>query len=114
MKKLLTVLLAALMIFALVGCGKKEETPTDNTDDGVTKVAVLIPHRGDQSYFDTIAGAADALDAADNNIKVDVFECDPSGEKAEANWMNWFDNVCEDHAYDLVVCGNGDYEDFLY
>lgn len=119
MKKLLTVLLAALMVFALVGCGKKDETPAaDNTpaeeDDGITKVAVLIPHRGDQSYFDTIAGAADEMNAADNNITVEVFECDPSGEKSEANWMNWFDNVCEDHAYDLVVCGNGDYEDFLY
>ena len=121
MKKLLTVLLAVLMVFALVGCGKKEEAPADNTpadttpaDDGVTKVAVLIPHRGDQSYFDTIAGAADEVNAADNGITVDVFECDPSGEKAEANWMNWFDNVCEDGEYDLVVCGNGDYEDFLY
>ena len=63
MKKLLTVLLAALMVFALVGCSKKEETPADTTpaDDGVTKVAVLIPHRGDQSYFDTIAGAADEV-----------------------------------------------------
>ena len=121
MKKLLTVLLAVLMVFALVGCSKKEEAPADNTpadttpaDDGVTKVAVLIPHRGDQSYFDTIAGAADEVNAADNGITVDVFECDPSGEKAEANWMNWFDNVCEDGEYDLVVCGNGDYEDFLY
>ena len=36
MKKLLTVLLAALMVFALVGCSKKEAAPTDDTpaDDG--------------------------------------------------------------------------------
>ena len=53
MKKLLTVLLAALMVFALVGCGKKEETPAPADggdaapaaeDDGVTKIAVLLRH----------------------------------------------------------------------
>ena len=29
MKKLLSVLLAVLMVFALVGCGQKEETPAE-------------------------------------------------------------------------------------
>ncbi len=123
MKKLLSVLLAVLMVFALFGCSKKEEAPApaDNSgeaapaeDDGVTKIAVLLPFTGDQSYFDTLANAAREVDAADNNIKVDLFECDPNGEAAESNWMNWFDNVCEDGEYDLVVSGNGTYEGFLY
>ncbi len=118
MKKLLSVLLAALMVFALAGCGNGGgETPTGNdepVDDGITKVAVLLPYRGDQSYYDTVAYAADEVNEADNNISVKVFECDPNGTKEESNWMNWFDNVCEDGEYDLVVCGNGDYEPFLF
>ena len=123
MKKLLTVLLAALMVFALVGCGKKEETPAPADggdaapaaeDDGVTKIAVLLPFTGDQSYFDTLANAAKEVNDADNNITVEVFECDPNGAAEESNWMNWYDNVCEDGEYDLVVSGNGTYEGFLY
>jgi len=80
----------------------------------VTKIALMLPFAGDQSYFDTLANAAREVDAADNNIIVDVFECDPNGEVAESNWMDWFDNVCEDGEYDLVVSGNGTYEGFLY
>ena len=123
MKKLLTVLLAALMVFALVGCGKKEETPAPADggdaapaaeDDGVTKIAVLLPFTGDQSYFDTLANAAKEVNDADNNITVEVFECDTNGAAEESNWMNWYDNVCEDGEYDLVVSGNGTYEGFLY
>ncbi len=119
MKKFLTILLTTLMVFTLAGCnnnsGNGGNTPDpEPTDDGVTNVAVLIPFRGDQSYYDTVAFAADELDAADNNIKVDVFECDPNGTKEESNWMNWFDNVCEEGKYDLVVCGNGNYEPFLF
>ena len=58
MKKLLSVLLAVLMVFALFGCGKKEEAPAPAEqgeaaapaeDDGVTKIAVLLPFTGDQS-----------------------------------------------------------------
>ena len=118
MKKLLTILLAVLMLVALAGCGKKEETPTDQPtpteDDGTVKIAVLLPFTGDQSYFDTLANAAKEVNDADNNITVDVYECDPNGAAEESNWMNWYDNVCEDGQYDLVVSGNGTYEGFLY
>ena len=118
MKKLLTILLAVLMLVALSGCGKKEETPTDQPtpteDDGTVKIAVLLPFTGDQSYFDTLANAAKEVNDADNNITVDVYECDPNGAAEESNWMNWYDNVCEDGQYDLVVSGNGTYEGFLY
>ena len=93
MKKLLTILLAVLMLVALAGCGKKEETPVEPTpteDDGSVKIAVLLPFTGDQSYFDTLANAAKEVNDADNNITVDVYECDPNGAAEESNWMNWF------------------------
>ena len=73
MKKFLSVLLAALMVFTLAGCNKNsgnggntpEPTPVD---DGVTKIVVLIPYGGDQSYYDTIVFAANDINDADNNI----------------------------------------------
>ena len=121
MKKFLTVLLTALMVFALVGCNKTDNSGNGGTtpeptpaDDGVTKIAVLLPFTGDQSYFDTLANAAREVDAADNNIKVDLFECDPNGSAEESKWMDSFAEVCEDGEYDLVVSGNGTYEGFLY
>jgi basic membrane protein A len=121
MKKFLTVLLTALMVFALVGCNKTDNSGNGGTtpeptpaDDGVTKIAVLLPFTGDQSYFDTLANAAREVDTADNNIKVDLFECDPNGSAEESKWMDSFAEVCEDGEYDLVVSGNDTYEGFLY
>lgn len=115
MKKLLTVLLAVLMVLTLAACGSKTETTeptTDTTDDGI-KIAVLLPFVGDQSYFDTLAKGVTEANKLDG-ITVDLFECDPAGAAEESNWMGWYDDVCEDGKYDLVVSGNNTYEGFLY
>ena len=118
MKKLLSILLAVLMVFSLAACNKGGEQggndPEPAPEDDVTKIAVLLPFTGDQSYFDTLANAAKEVNDADNKITVKVFECDPNGAAEETNWMNWFDNVCENGEYDLVVSGNGTYEGFLF
>lgn len=74
----------------------------------------MIPFAGDMSYFDSLAKAADELTHEDNDIVADIYKCDPNAMASETNWMNWFDNVCKDHEYDLVACGNGTYEGFLY
>ena len=116
MKKLLAVLLSLFVVLSLAGCsnngGGNAEPPAE--EDNTTKIAVLMPFRGDQSYWDTLATAADEVNADDNGITVDVFECDPAGAADESNWMNWYDNVCEEGKYDLVVSGNETYEGFLY
>ena len=83
-------------------------------DTGYKKIAVLIPYRGDKSYFDAVASAADEVHAANNGITVDVFECDPNYQRKEANWMNWYDNLCEDGKYDLIVSGGSDLQSFLF
>ena len=45
MKKLLSVLLALLMVFTLVGCGSTSDTSDDET--GETKVAYILSEKGD-------------------------------------------------------------------
>ena len=50
MKKLLKGLLAAAMMLGLTACGSSDG---DNKD--VTKVAILLPYIGDQSYLDVTA-----------------------------------------------------------
>lgn len=117
MKKLLKVVLAALMVLSLVACGGTKTDEPVVEDDNTINVAVLIPFAGDQSYFDTLARGGKALDGTTyggKDIKVDVFECDKDGKAEAENWANWFDDVCEDGKYDLVVSGNNSYEAFLY
>ena len=67
MKKLLSVLLAVLMVFALVGCGQKEETPAEGGGEAAkdtVKIGVAIYQFDDnfmtlyrqniQKYFDDL------------------------------------------------------------
>ena len=119
MKKLLAVLLALLMVFTLAGCSGDAATDAPAADEGGEtvaediKVAVLIPFLGDNSYFDTVGNGVKEANKLEG-ITVDIFECDPDGAAEQANWMNWYDNVCEDGTYDLVISGNNSYEQFLY
>jgi basic membrane protein A len=116
MKKLLKIALVMLLALSMVACAKEPEKDPEPTpaDDGTVKIAVLLPFTGDQSYFDTLAIAAREVDAADNGIKVDLYEVDPNGTVEETLWMNAYANVCEDADYDLVVSGNDSYEGFLF
>ena len=64
MKKLLSILLAVLMVFALFGCGKKEEAPEGGETADTVKIGVAIYqfddnfmtlYRNDiQKYFDDL------------------------------------------------------------
>ena len=120
MKKLLKVVLAALMVLSLVACGGGE-TATDDpetfkwngSDDDVTKIIVLVPKLGDASYFDTLDRGAKMAGQIDG-VEIEVKEIDKDGSKDESLWMGAFAEYCEDGEYDLVVSGNDDYEEFLY
>lgn len=116
MKKLLKIVLALSMVLALCSCSKKEETtPTVDGGEGEDqlKIAILIPYRGDQSYFDTIAKTGDAENAKDNGVSVTIIEADKDGKAEAENWANWYANVCEDADYDIIISGNQTYEGFL-
>ena len=113
MKKLLSVLLAVFMVFALVGCGGGSNDGGDGGDDGakVYKVVMLLPKIGDQSYFDTMYKGLQTVGTYDN-VEVRLVEVGDTTD--EAPWMQAFEEVCEDGAYDLVISCNGNYEGYLY
>ena len=56
MKKLLSVLLCAVMVLSLAACGKKENAPTPGHDpngetEGLTVALVVAGKLGDRSFF---------------------------------------------------------------
>ena len=55
MKKLLSLLLVAVLALSMAACGGTTTPDTDESGDDVTRIALLIPHRGDQSYMDVTA-----------------------------------------------------------
>ena len=111
MKKLLTVLLVALLTISMAACGEK----TNGGDtDTKKKVAVLLPYIGDQSYFDTLNnGVVKANAEYGDQVEVTLIEADPKGSADKATWENAYAEVCEDGQYDLVISGNATYEGFL-
>lgn len=115
MKKLLKVVLAALMVLSLVACGGEAEKPA--TEDYKFKVVMLLPQLGDQSYFDTMKRGFDRAQAKHPEIKMDCIEVGMLGAEAtctEADWTNAYDEYCEGGEYDLVISANDTYEKFLY
>ncbi|MDO5440163.1 MAG: sugar ABC transporter substrate-binding protein [Erysipelotrichaceae bacterium] len=83
MKKILSVLLALLMVFALVGCGAKEEAGTDTADSNL--VGVSMPTKSLQRWIQDGDNMKAQLEAAgyevdlqyagDNDIPTQVSQC---------------------------------------
>ena len=102
MKKLLKGLLAAAMMLGLTACG------SGNTGDEneATKVAVLVPHIGDQSYMDVTAHAEVLLEEKyGDEIEVNVIEMGDD----EADWEPANRQAAEE-GYDIIISGNWQYE----
>lgn len=117
MKKLLTVLLAALMVFTLAGCNKEGGDTEPETQDEKVKVVMLVPKLGDQSYFDTMKKGLDNAAAAHPEMEFVCKEVGALGSDAtctEADWTAAYDEYCEGGEYNLVISANNTYEGFLY
>ena len=79
MKKLLSVLLCAVMVLSLAACGKKENAPTPGPDpngdtEGLTVALVVAGKLGDRSFYDSSKEGADRL-AKDLGVQVKTIEC---------------------------------------
>lgn len=106
MKKFLKLLLAGVMCVGLTACGG-EETPNQGGEESTaTRVAILLPHIGDQSYMDVTANAKVLLDEKyGDEIEVNVIEMGDD----EADWEP-ANRLAAEEGYDIIVSGNWQYE----
>ena len=79
MKKLLSVLLCAVMVLSLAACGKKDDAPIDDAGnggdaDGLTVALVVAGKLGDRSFYDSSKEGLDRM-VADLGVKPIVIEC---------------------------------------
>lgn len=114
MKKILSLLLVAFLTLGLAACGGGEKpAPTTTPDNGegmadreVTKVALLLPYIGDQSYFDVTARGLDLLNEKYGaNIETTLIEMGADS----ANWET-ANRQAADAGYDIIISGNWQYE----
>ena len=92
MKKLLSVLLCAVMVLSLAACGKKENAPTPGPDpngdtEGLTVALVVAGKLGDRSFYDSSKEGLDRM-VADLNVKPIVIECNNEEAKQENSNKN--------------------------
>ena len=109
-KKLLSVLLAMVMVLCLAACGGNNNQPADNNggeDKEAIKVCVVYSGKlGDKSYNDSCnEGATKA--AADFGVEIKSLEGTVATEW-EANFLS----ACED-GYDLVICSSSNFQPYL-
>ncbi|MBR5290907.1 MAG: BMP family ABC transporter substrate-binding protein [Erysipelotrichaceae bacterium] len=104
MKKFLTLLLAAVLCFSMAACGGSNDSA--NNDSDVTRVAILLPYLGDQSYLDVTANAKVLLDQKyGSDISVNVVQMGMD----EADWEP-ANMQAANEGYDIIVSGNWQYE----
>ena len=139
MKKIFALLLALVMVFSLVACASKTETPATETkteettteekteepaaeeekaeepaaEEGkVYNVAYLVNgNLGDKSFFDS-AEAGLAQLKADGRIDYVTIEMGGTDED-QPTWLSTLYDVSEDGGYDLIVCGTYQMPDYL-
>ncbi len=120
MKKILSLLLAVMMIFSLAACGQKpaetpkEETPKTETPKTETpstgkpyKAALLLNGSlGDKSFFDSANIGLEKLKkdlGADKfDFKVEQMGATPADEK---KWAPTVMDYCEKGEYDVIIMG---------
>ena len=112
MKKFLSLLLVAVLTLGLAACGNDTTPSTSPDTEGgnegteVTKVALLLPYTGDQSYFDVTVKGLDLLkDKYGDAIEVKLIEMGTD----EANWETANRQAAE-AGYDIIISGNWQYE----
>lgn len=110
MKKFLIVLFSIVLALSLTACGGNDTSATDEGNTGsetkVTKVALLLPYVGDQSYFDVTYNGLALLEAKYGDaIETKLIEM---GTDA-ASWETANLQAAED-GYDIIISGNWQYE----
>lgn len=116
MKKFASILFSAIMALSLVGCssGSSDTSTTTGGDDSTAtedpiRVALIVTHFGDQSYFDAAGNGLDLLNEAYGDaIETTGIEMGTDS----AGWEPAYRQAC-DEGYDIIVSGNFMYEPYM-
>ena len=92
MKKIIALLLALVMVFALCACGKTDSVSGDKTVVGLVVAGAF----GDRSFYDSSKEGVDKLASEFSNVEVKTIEC--NNENHDAQMRNAAD------VSNIVVC----------
>ena len=122
MKKWIALLLALVLALGLMACassdGSKDTTGNETTtgeettggeeaaSGEVTKIALLLPYTGDQSYFDVTARGLDLLEEKYG----DAVECNLIEMGTDAAGWETANRQAAAAGYDIIISGNFEYE----
>ena len=109
MKKIIALLLAAIMVLGLAACASKTETT--EASDVKNVVYIVNGNLGDKSFFDSAESGLEELEAA-GRIELTTIEMGGTDED-QPTWLSTLYDVSEDGGYDLIVCGTYQMPDYL-
>jgi len=96
MKKFFTSLIVLLLVLSVAACAPKAPE-----DEVTVSVALLIPFRGDQSYFDVISNGMALIEAEIEGAKTTIIEMGTDQSK----WENFYLDAAEGD-FDIIIGGN--------
>ena len=117
MKKIIALLLAVVMVFALAACAAKEapkaeEPKAEEAAAPKYNVAYVVNgNLGDKSFFDSAEAGLETLKAA-GRISLTTIEMGGT-EEDQAKWLPTLDEVASSKEYDVIICGTYQMPDYL-
>ncbi len=112
MNKITKLVLGSVVALSMVGCGSKSDskasTTASNSGDK-TKISLILPYIGDQSYFDTTyKGLQLVQNELGDKVETKLIEM---GTDA-AGWDTAYRQAADD-GYQIIISGNFQYESYM-
>ena len=111
MKKLVAILLVALLALSFFGCKKAAETATAGADKVYNVISLVNGNLGDKSFFDSAESGLKALADAG---RITYVTKEMGGTDADQpKWLETLYEVAESGEYDLIIVGTYQMPDYL-
>ena len=112
MNKISKLVLGSVVALSMVGCGSKTDSKSSTTaseSGDKTKISLILPYIGDQSYFDTTyKGLQLVQQELGDKVETKLIEM---GTDA-AGWDTAYRQAADD-GYQIIISGNFQYESYM-
>ena len=112
MNKISKLVLGSVVALSMVGCGSKSDSKSSTTaseSGDKTKISLILPYIGDQSYFDTTyKGLQLVQQELGDKVETKLIEM---GTDA-AGWDTAYRQAADD-GYQIIISGNFQYESYM-